>query len=133
MATLVELYKPGDDETHVVKSGQSVTGKRLVEQTADFEVQHAGANSRKVVGAARYDAAAGAYVAVVSHGVVPLVASGTVAAGDPIAAAATGLAKAIAAAGGTYAAADTDALAGKVGRARTGAADGQEFFAKLDL
>lgn len=132
MANMTELYKPGDDETHTVKTGQTVTGKRLVEQTADFEVQHAGATSIKVVGVARYDANAGELVAVVSHGVVPLVASGTITAGTPIVAGAAGVAVA-AAAVTTPTAGDVTSSRAIIGHARTACADGQEFFAKLSI
>lgn len=130
MALCVELYKPGENETHTVAAAQTVTGKRLLEQTADFTVQHAGANSIKVVGVARVDSTAGELVEVISGGTVPLVASGVITAGAPIVAAANGFAS-VAAAVTTPTAADVTATRAIIGHARTAAADGQEFFCKL--
>jgi hypothetical protein len=89
----VERLAPGDRFTLAVQSGQTVTGGRLVELTADNECKMAAANSAKVVGVALHDAdPAGEWkkVSVAAEGVWNLTAVGAINAGDPLAAAANG-------------------------------------------
>lgn len=82
------VFKPGQSITYLASA--AVTGGRLVEITGDREVAHATADSAKVVGIAAWDAVAGREVTVHSGGVLPLLASGTVTAGDRVSAAADG-------------------------------------------
>lgn len=97
--SVVERH-PGGRITVGVKSGQTVVGGNLVEITAAFEVQKAGADSLKVLGVATHDAdPAGEVkkVTVAMSGVWDLTASGSVTAGDYVKAGAAGVAVAIAA------------------------------------
>jgi hypothetical protein len=122
----VERKAPGDRITFTVKAGQTVRGGRLVELTADWEIQEAAANSLKVAGVALYDGAAGAKVTVASEGVWLLIASGAIAAGDDVKAGAAGVAVTIPAADATSLATVTVGINDsrrKVGRAMAAAID----------
>lgn len=77
----------------------AVTAGRLVEMTANRTVQHAGAASLKVVGVAlQTGSAVGDKLAVATGGIWDLTASGAVAAGDQVIAAANGQVSALPAA-----------------------------------
>jgi predicted RecA/RadA family phage recombinase len=80
----VEKFAPGDRITMTVKAATSVVGGRLVEISGNREIQPAGSKSRKVLGVAMYDGAAGAKVTVATEGVWMLRAEGAIAAGDQV-------------------------------------------------
>lgn len=82
------VFKPGQSITY--RTSAAVIGGRLVEITGDREVAHAAADSAKVVGIAAWSAGIGEEVTVHSGGVLPVLASGAVAAGDRVSAAANG-------------------------------------------
>lgn len=84
MADYLPKYDEGDSVTFTAGSG-GVTGGLLVDVTGAT----AGAGST-VAGVAAFDAAAGAPVTVIREGVQRLKASGTIAVGDPLKAAAGG-------------------------------------------
>lgn len=88
MADYVPLFDPGAAVTFTASA--DVKGGRLVEVTGDREVGPAAAGSTKVAGVASFDATEGEVVTVYSGGVQRPVASGAVAAGDLVAAAADG-------------------------------------------
>jgi len=115
------VYEPAEQITCTVATAQSVTGGRLVEITSAGTVQHAAAGSVKVLGVARHDAAAGELVAISRVGVWKLTASGAIAAGDHLFAAASGQV-----ATGTYSAAgDAQKLVGIALAAISNGATGQ--------
>lgn len=87
----VPLFDPG--EAHTCFARRAVTGKRFVTisgaRSSDLvQVAQAGdagtGQTPTVQGVAGYDAAASANVTVLTEGIVPVTAGGTVAAGDPI-------------------------------------------------
>jgi predicted RecA/RadA family phage recombinase len=87
----VEKYGDGDSWTATVGAAQAATGGLLLEaMTGDRVVRTAQAASVVVVGAAMHDAVAGAKVTVASEGVWMLTASGSIAAGSRVVAAASG-------------------------------------------
>lgn len=88
MADYLPIFKPGQAVT--LKASATITGGQVVEVTGNGTVGPAGANSTKVVGVAGFDAATNDYVTVYSGGVQHCTASGTVTAGDLVAAAASG-------------------------------------------
>lgn len=85
-----------------MSAGAAITAGRLVEMSGNRTVQHAGAASLKVVGVAKQDydgtATTGNKVAIATGGVWNLLASGAIAAGDQVIAAANGQVSALAAA-----------------------------------
>lgn len=88
---VTERYLPGDRYTATVAAGQTATGGRLlIGATGDRVVQTAGAGALNVVGVAMHDAAAGEKVTVAAEGVWLITASGTIAPGDRVEAAASG-------------------------------------------
>ncbi|OMH30646.1 capsid cement protein [Tersicoccus sp. Bi-70] len=88
MADYLPLFRAGESPTHAVSA--AVTGGQLVEVTGDRVVGPATADSAKVVGVASADTPLGERVAVFRGGVQRLTASGAIAAGDRVAAAADG-------------------------------------------
>ena len=85
----------------------AITGGRLVENTGGMTVAAAAAASAKVQGVAARDAVSGASLPVCVDGVHDLVATGAIAAGDIV----------VAAAGGTVAPIGANVFGTKVGRA----------------
>lgn len=85
----------------------TITGGRLVETTGNMTVAQAPAASAKVVGVAARDTVSGASTPVYMDGVHDLVATGAIAAGDIVCAAANG----------TVAAIGANVFGTKVGRA----------------
>lgn len=102
----------------------TVTGGQLVEFTGDKAVGPAGANSVLVAGWVPYDGVSGDSLPVHQSGVVPCQASGSIAAGQRVVAAAGGQVAGIAAPAGTYAAADTTASRAIVGYAEAAITNG---------
>lgn len=90
MADYLPKFKPGQAVTFTASA--DVTGGRLVAVTGNRTVGPAGADSAAVVGVAGFDALSGERVTVFTRagGVQQLVASGAIAAGVKVSAAATG-------------------------------------------
>lgn len=89
MSDYTPVFTPGDAVPFTASA--AVTGGQLVEATTAGNVGPAGATSVKVIGVAAFDAAIGARVTVhIGKVVHEAVASGTVAVGDNLAAAAAG-------------------------------------------
>lgn len=88
MADYTPLFRPGQDVTYTASA--ALTGGQVVEVTTDRNVGPAGAASTKYVGVALFDAAVGDSVTVASGGIHRLTASGAIAAGDRVQAAANG-------------------------------------------
>lgn len=88
MAEYLPTFKPGQAIT--LKASAAITGGQAVEVTGSGTVGPAGAASTKVVGAAGFDAAVNENVTVYSGGVQHFTASGAIAAGDVVQAAANG-------------------------------------------
>lgn len=88
MADYAPLFQPGHAIGFTVTA--AVTGGQLVEITTDRSIQPAGAASAKVVGVALYDGVVGDLVSVQSAGVQQITAASAIAAGDSVAAAASG-------------------------------------------
>lgn len=88
MAEYLPTFKPGQAVT--LKASAAITGGQLVEVTGSGTVGPAGAASTKVVGVAAFDAAINDNVTIYSGGVQHATASGAVAAGDVVQAAANG-------------------------------------------
>lgn len=90
MADYLPKFKPGQAVTFTASA--DVTGGRLVAITGNRTVGPAGADSAAVVGVAGFDALSGERVTVFTRagGVQQLVASGAIAAGAKVSAAATG-------------------------------------------
>lgn len=90
MGDFTPIHKPGHAVTFTASA--AVTGGQLVEVTGDMTVGPAGAGSAKVIGQAGHDTPAGERVTVHTPGrtVSEATASGTIAAGDRLAAAADG-------------------------------------------
>jgi len=89
MADYVPLFKPGEAYTSTVATA-AVIGGRLVEVNGVGTVGPAGAASLKFCGVAAWDAAVGDKVTIHTGGIQRLTASGAIAAGDNVAASATG-------------------------------------------
>jgi hypothetical protein len=106
MADIMLKFSPGQGFTCTASA--PVTGGQLVELTGARRVGPAGAASLKVLGVAMRDAVAEAELPVEVQGVVALTASGAIAAGDRVQAAAAG---AVAVLGGTPADGQTVGLA----------------------
>ena len=113
MAEYLPVYNPG--QAVPLTASATITGGQLVEVSGVNTVAPAAADSKKWVGVAAFDAASGERVTVFRLGVQRPIASGAVAAGDLVAAAA----------GGKVATAATPAVGALVGVALTTAADGQ--------
>ncbi|MBF4625541.1 capsid cement protein [Clavibacter sp. VKM Ac-2872] len=94
MADYLPKFKPGEAITYTASA--AVIGGRLVAVTTTAPgtrtVGPAGVDSAAVVGVAGFDAAAGDPVTVYAGGVQRLTASGAIATGAPVTAAAAGLA-----------------------------------------
>ncbi|WP_087484922.1 capsid cement protein [Brachybacterium massiliense] len=88
MADYSPLFKPGAAITYSVSA--DVTAGQVVELTGDRAVGPASADSEKVVGIAAFNAVVGDHVTVHDGGVQRPYASGVIAAGDKVAAAADG-------------------------------------------
>lgn len=88
MANYAPLFKPGAAVTYSVSA--DVTAGQVVELTGDRTVAPAAADSARVVGVAAFDAKVGDHVTVEDGGVQRPYASGAIAAGDLVAAAADG-------------------------------------------
>lgn len=88
MADYLPRFKPGQAVTFTATT--AITGGRLVEVSGDRSVGTAAADSAKVVGTAGFDAAIGESVTVYDGGVQRLTASGVIAVGARVIAAATG-------------------------------------------
>ena len=88
MTAYLPLFKPG--QAFTCAASAAVTGGQLLEVTGDRIVAPAAADSVKTVGVAAFDAAVGDNVTVYSGGVQRIVASGAIAAGARVAAAAAG-------------------------------------------
>lgn len=109
MADYLPKFKPGGTVTATASA--DVTGGQLLEISGNYQVRPAGAASTKVFGVAGQDTANGSSVTVHRGGVQRLVASGAIAAGDSVQAAA----------GGKVATGDT----APIGVAIKGGADGE--------
>ncbi len=88
MADYTPLFQPGQAVTY--SASVAVTGGQVVEVTGDRTVGPAAAGSKKVAGVAGFNAPVGERVTVFSAGVQRPVASGSIAAGDRVVAAANG-------------------------------------------
>lgn len=110
-------FKPGHAVTFTASA--AVTGGQLVEVSGNMQVAPATADSQKVVGQPGHDALAGEPVTVHTPGktVTTATASGAIAAGDPVKAAASGKV--------TKFVVGTDADLAHFGTALEGVADGQ--------
>ncbi|WP_420179680.1 capsid cement protein [Paenarthrobacter sp. TA1.8] len=95
MGQHVHLFQPGDPVTFTASA--DVTGGQLVVVTGNRTVGPAGANTVAWVGTAAFDAKAGDKVTVLKGGVQKIVASGAIAAGALVVAAAAGKVSALAA------------------------------------
>ena len=120
MPDYIENFDEGTDVT--LTAATAVVGGQLVGVTADNAVAPTSGASAAWVGIASTDAAAGARVNVVSGGVQSPVASGAIAAGDPVMPAAAGQ---VATLTGTN-------YAQQVGLALTGAASGAKVRVKFN-
>lgn len=114
------LFTPGADVTFTV--GADVTADQLVAVTGNRTVSPAGAKSAAWIGTAAFSAKAGEKVTVKRGGVQRILASGAIAAGALVVAAATGKVAALAAVTTPTAADVTDTRA-VVGIALTGGTD----------
>lgn len=117
MGDFTPRFKPGHAVTFTASA--AVTGGQLVEVSGNMQVAPATAGSQKVVGQPGHDALAGEPVTVHTPGktVTTAVASGAIAAGDPVKAAAAGKV--------TKFVVGTDADLARFGTALEGVADGQ--------
>lgn len=90
MGDYTPVYKPGQTITSTASA--AITGGQLLEVSGDNTVAPAAAGSLKVVGQAGHDAAIGARVTIHAPGrpVCEATASGAIAAGDRLKAAAAG-------------------------------------------
>lgn len=88
MADYLPKFKPG--QTFTGQASADVTGGRLLEVTGSKTYAHAGAASVKVIGVAGQDTASGDDVTIHRGGVQRLTASGVIAAGAQVQAAADG-------------------------------------------
>ena len=88
MALSNRIFAPGQDVTYTASA--AVTGGQLVAVTGNRTVGPAAAGSSAWIGVADHDAASGTKVNVTSGGIHELAASGAVAAGANVIAAASG-------------------------------------------
>ena len=88
MPEYLPTFKPG--QAFTLKASAAITGGQVVEVTGSGTVGPAAAGSVKVVGVAAFDAAINDNVTVYAGGVQHVTASGAVAAGDTVQAAANG-------------------------------------------
>ncbi len=79
---MVEVYLDG--KYLPFTAGADITAGQVVELSGDGTVVPAGDGSTKVIGVALIDAKAGEKVTVVTEGVVEVVASGAISAGDKV-------------------------------------------------
>lgn len=115
MSDYTPVFTPGDAVPFTASA--AVTGGQVVEATTAGAVGPAGAASLKVIGVAAHDAAIGARVTVhIGKIVHEATASGTVAVGDVV----------IAAAAGLVATNNTPAVGAQVGVAITAATNGNK-------
>lgn len=117
MADYLPLFNPGTAVTFT--ASDDLIGGRLVEITGDRSVAHAAVGSGKVAGVAGFNTAAGELVTVYSGGVQLPTASGAIAAGDRVAAAADGKV--------------STAETGTIGVALAAAADGETAQVRFHL
>lgn len=129
MADHLHLFDPGQAFTRAASA--NVTGGKLVAVSGPGTVAHAGANAVNWIGAAAFDASTGDNVTILAGGVQPLVASGTVTAGDLVVAAAAGTVATLAAVT-TPTAADVTNSRAIVGVALTTATNGNLVEVQLD-
>lgn len=108
MAEVTTHYGDGDPITYA--AGGALTGGQVVELVGNMQVNVAGDASVKVAGVAARDVASGLNVLVFTDDVIDLVASGAIAAGDSVCAAAAGKVR-------TWIS-GTDAPASRMGRAQ---------------
>jgi hypothetical protein len=85
---IVEYF--GGKERKTLTAGGTITGGQLVALNGNRQVVAAGAASNAVLGVALHNAVSGEKVTVASDGVWPITASGAIAAGDTLIAAAAG-------------------------------------------
>lgn len=111
MAELLPIYKPGQALT--LKASATITGGQLLAVSGSGTVAPTGAASTATVGMAAFDGVTNDNITVWSGGVLPLKASGAIAAGSPV----------IAGAAGTVVASASPPLGQQVGVALTTAAD----------
>lgn len=88
MAGYLPIYKPGEAITS--KASAAITGGQLVAVSGANTVATSGANATNWVGMAAFDAAVNDSVTIFCGGVQYPIASGTVTAGDMVAAGAAG-------------------------------------------
>lgn len=119
MAQTTPLWGPAESISLAISA--SVIGGRLLEISGSNTVAHAGAGSTKWIGVAAYDVTFSSsvtrYVEIRRGWVESLLAAANVTAGDLVMCAASGQVTPIAAAGGTYAAADITNTRARVGLA----------------
>lgn len=113
MSEYVPLFKPGQDVTRVASA--AVTGGQLVAVSGDGSVAPTAGATAAFFGIAGFDAAVGDNVAIHKGGVQRPLASGAIAAGDIV----------VAAAAGRVATNAAPAAGQQVGIALTTAADGE--------
>jgi hypothetical protein len=118
VADYTPVYVSGNNPLTLTASA-AITGGQILENTGTSTVGPAGAASTKVTGVAAHDAASGARVTVwpLANVIHEITSTGTIAAGDGIAAGAAGVAATVVV--GTGAAAGT-----LIGIAQTGATGG---------
>lgn len=104
MADYTPVYVSGNNPFTLTASA-TITGGQILENTGASTVGPAGAASVKVVGVAAHDAASGARVTVwpLANVLHEVTSTGTIAAGDGIAAGASGVAATVAVATGAAA------------------------------
>jgi hypothetical protein len=104
VADYTPVYVSGNNPLTLTASA-AITGGQLLENTGASTVAPAGAASVKVAGVAAHDAASGARVTVwpLANVVHEITSTGTIAAGDGIAAGASGVAATVAVATGAAA------------------------------
>lgn len=105
MGFVTEYAYPASKITYT--AGGTITGGQLVAFSDDDTVTVAGADSVLIAGVAIEDATVGKPVTVATAGIWPITASGAIDEGVRVVSAATGQVKAVPAASGTYALADT--------------------------
>jgi len=121
MTEYVPVFKPGQAIT--LTASATITAGQVVAVSGVNTVAAAGAGALNWVGVAAFDAVNTDKVTVYSGGVQSCTASGAITAGDMVGCGAAGTVITVAAAGGTYAAADSVATRGLVGIALNSAAD----------
>lgn len=123
---IVEFVLPGNNAT--MTAGATITGGQVVKLSANRTVIPSAATAdTKVVGVALYNGATGDAITVATDGVWPLTASGAIAAGDDVTAAAAGAVITLAATATATAADINNArnIIGMAWEAITGAATGR--------